>query len=267
MSRTRVLDPDDPALSVFLHLTDVAARQLSEPRDGVYIAEGLKVIERALAAGHRPLIALTTQRWVPGLAAALPEEVQLHVGDEDLVRSITGYRVHRGALVAFARPTDPGLAQILASAQRIVILEDLKEHTNVGAIVRAAAAFGIEGLVISPTCADPLYRRAIKVSMGTVFSMPWTRSIRWSEDLASIRNAGFLLAALTPASDAPALGEFVALAGDRPVAWLLGTEGAGLSALAKSVATDRVRIPMQEGVDSLNVGSAAAVAFYAGSTG
>jgi tRNA G18 (ribose-2'-O)-methylase SpoU len=258
-------DPSDPALGVFIGLTDVQARRLSEPRDGVYIAESIKVIRRAVDEGHRALVALSSARWVSGLAEVLPPDVPIHVGDEDLVRSLTGYRVHRGALVAFARPTDPGLAAVLHGARRLVVLEDLKEHANVGTIVRAAAAFGVDGLVISPDCADPLYRRAVKVSMGTVFSTRWTRSMSWLEDLRRIRDAGFRVAALTPASDARPLPEFVLERGKQPIAWLLGTEGDGLSAEALSIVTDRVRIPMRPGVDSLNVGSAAAVALYAGS--
>jgi tRNA G18 (ribose-2'-O)-methylase SpoU len=261
---TLLADADDPALSVFLRLTDVEVRRISEPRDGIYIAEGLKVITRAADAGHRPLVALTTSRWIAGLAAALPADVPIHVGDESLVQSITGYRVHRGALVAFARPADPGLTRLLSGTRRLAVLEDLKEHTNVGAVVRSAAAFGIEGIVVSPDCADPLYRRAVKVSMGTVFTTHWTRATRWPHDLERIRDAGFRLAALTPDDDAESLPTFVEAMSEQPIAWLLGTEGPGLSPAARDLATDRVRIPMQAGVDSLNVGAAAAVAFYAG---
>ncbi len=256
-------DPTDPALGVFFDLTDVQARRLSEPASGIYIAEGIKVIERAVRAGHRPITALTTARWVTGLSSTLPSDVTIHVGDEELIRSITGYRVHRGALVAFARPIDPGLGALLESSRRLVILEDVKEHTNVGAIVRAAAAFGIEGLIVSPDCADPLYRRSVKVAMGTVFATPWTRSVSWAQDLERVRSAGFRLAALTPADDAQSLPDFVRDAAGSPIAWMLGTEGDGLSPVAQRLATDRVRIPMRAGVDSLNVGSAAAVAFYA----
>jgi tRNA G18 (ribose-2'-O)-methylase SpoU len=253
---------DDPALTVFVGLTDVQARQVSEPAQGIYIAEGLKVITRAVRAGHRPLRALSTARWVDGLLDVLPGDVPLHVGDEALLRALTGYRVHRGALVCFARPVDPGVATITRAARRIVLMEDLKEHTNVGAVVRSAAAMGIDAVVVSPSCADPLYRRAVKVSMGTVFDLPWSRSLAWNDDLDRLVADGFTVAALTPSADAVDLRE---LSADPParLAWILGTEGAGISEATVTRCAMSVRIPMRAGVDSLNVAAAAAVAFFA----
>lgn len=253
---------DDPALHVFTDLTDLGTRTLREPAEGVYIAEGLKVVRRAIEAGHHPLRALTTARWVAGMEDVLGDGVPIHVGDETMLKEITGYRVHRGALVAFARPVNPEVHALIVGARQIVVLEDLKEHANVGSIVRSAAAFGLDALVVSPHCADPLYRRSVKVSMGTVFSLPWCRARNWPEDLDGIAESGFRIAALTPRADAPALPDFVASTSE-PIAWILGTEGPGVSEAALTRCTDRVRIPMRDGVDSLNVGSAAAVAFYA----
>jgi tRNA G18 (ribose-2'-O)-methylase SpoU len=253
---------DDPELVPFVGLTDVQARTLNEPAQGIYIAEGLKVVQRALRAGHRPLRALCTPRWLEGMHQVLPTQTPIHVADEETVRTLTGYRVHRGALVAFARPADPGTATLATEARRLVLLEELKEHTNVGAVVRSAAAFGVDGLIVSPGCADPLYRRAVKVSMGTVFDLPWARSEHWATDLELLRELGFTLAALTPD---PAAVDLRDLAGEAPerLAWMLGTEGPGLSAETLEQCSLRVRIPMQPGVDSLNVAAAAAVAFFA----
>jgi tRNA G18 (ribose-2'-O)-methylase SpoU len=252
----------DASLDVFLRLTDVQARAVREPAEGVYIAEGLKVVRRALAAGHRPLVALATARWVPDLVAALPAEVPIHQGTEDELKTLTGYRVHRGGLVCFARPDDPGLEPIASRARRLVLLENLKEHTNVGAIVRSARALGIEGAVLSPDCADPLYRRAVKVSMGTVFDLPWTRAAHWPSALDAVADSGFVLAALTPGPDAMDLAELAAAPPQR-LAWVLGTEGSGLDPSTLARCAVSVRIPMTPGVDSLNVAAAAAIAFYA----
>jgi tRNA G18 (ribose-2'-O)-methylase SpoU len=258
---TRPLVVGDPDLAVFTDLTDVALRTVREPADGVFIAEGLKVITRAMAAGMRPLHALTTQRWVDGLLGATGT-IPVIVGTEDELLAVTGYRVHRGALVAFERPVDPGLAAIARDATRLVLLEDLKEHANVGTIVRSAAAFGLHGLVVSPKCADPLYRRSVKVAMGTVFTMPWTRSDEWGQTLRQVKALGFRLAALTPAQDATDLRTFTPR-GDERIAMIFGTEGPGVSASTLAACDLRLRIPMREGVDSLNVGAAAAVAAYA----
>lgn len=260
--RVRLAQAGDPALSVFVDLTDLEARTLREPAEGIYVAEGLKVIRRALAAGHQPLVALTGQRWLSGMLELLPAETPIHQGDEALLKAITGYRVHRGALVAFVRPLDRGLHATLDDARTVVVLEDLKEHVNVGSIVRSAAAFGVDALVLSPQSADPLYRRALKVSMGTVFTLPWCRALNWPDDLEAMKERGFRVAALTPHAGATPLADFVAST-TAPIAWVFGTEGLGLTQAAIERCTDLVRIPMRPGVDSLNVGAAAAVAFYA----
>lgn len=251
---------DDPALAVFTGLTDQAVRTLSEPADGIFIAEGLKVITRAVEAGMVPLSALTTGRWQDGVRA-VAGDIPITVGTEAEVQELTGYRVHRGALVAFARPADPGLAAVAAQARNLFVLEDLKEHANVGTIMRCAAAFGIDGMVISPACADPLYRRSIKVAMGTVFAIPWTRSGDWPTTLTQLRAHGFTLAALTPAADATDI-RTVQRSDHERIALVLGTEGPGLQDATLEACDLRLRIPMSGGVDSLNVGAAAAVAAF-----
>jgi tRNA G18 (ribose-2'-O)-methylase SpoU len=245
-------------------LTDVEARRLAEPAMGIFIAEGAKVIDRAVAAGHRPLIAVTTERWLPGLERVLPAAVPIHLASDDAMRSLTGYRVHRGALVAFERPADRGMSAVTADARRLVVMEDLKEHTNVGAIARSAAALDVDALVVSPECADPLYRRAIKTSMGATLELPFTRCRTWPHDLAALRSEGWVVAALTPAAHAEPLDDFAVHPPER-LAWLIGTEGSGLSQQALDQVEVQVRIPMRHrlGVDSLNAAAAAAIACYA----
>jgi tRNA G18 (ribose-2'-O)-methylase SpoU len=181
----------------------------------------------------------------------------------EIARELTGYRVHRGALASMQRRPVPPVAEVTASARRIVVLEDIVDHTNVGAIFRCAAALGFDAVVLAPRCADPLYRRAVRVSMGAVFAVPYARMDDWREGLGQLRAAGFRLLALTPAPDAAPIGE--AAGGMRPdarLALLLGTEGDGLSSRWQDQADAAVRIPMSRGVDSLNVASAAAIACY-----
>ena len=184
----------------------------------------------------------------------------------DVLRELTGFNVHRGALASFQRKPLPSVASVAASARRIVVLEDMVSHTNVGSIFRCAAAMGIDGVVISPSCADPLYRRSVRVSMGAVFSLPYARAEAWPGAIDALRADGFETVALTPAADAVALDEYVATQPAR-VAVVFGTEGPGLSDGVFVRADRRVRIPMAAGIDSLNVAAAAAIAFYALTTG
>ena len=255
---------DDPGLRDFTRLTDVALRRLLEPAGGLYLAESTKVIERALAAGHRPRSVLTKAEWLPTLEpllAAFPE-VPVHVGDDDVLTALTGFHLHRGALAAMHRPELPDPAALLAPARRVVILEDVVDHTNVGAVFRSAAALGVDAVFVTPRCADPLYRRSVRVSMGTVLQVPWTRLPEWRAAGPLLHDAGFTVAALALADGGIDLDT---LAADPPerLALVLGTEGDGLSRAALAVADLAVRIPMLHGVDSLNVAAAAAVAIWA----
>ena len=265
MTVRRIGDLADPALEDYRDLTDVALRRRVEPSRGLYIAESQPVIERALEAGHEPRSFLCSEKWLPALeplVAAWPE-VPVLVGPEDVLERVTGFHVHRGALAAMQRPVLPSVAEVIAGARRIAILEELVNHTNVGAVFRSAAAMGVEGVLVAPRCADPLYRRSVRVSMGTVFQVPWTRLEPWPEGLDGLRADGFAVAALALDGGAVPLDEFVARGLPERLALMLGAEGDGLSRGAMAGADVMVTIPMAAGVDSLNVAAAAAVAFWA----
>jgi tRNA G18 (ribose-2'-O)-methylase SpoU len=255
---------DDPALADFTRLTDVALRRLLEPAGGLYLAESTKVIERAIRAGHRPRAVLTRAEWLPQLEPLLAPfpDVPVHVGDDAVLERLTGFHLHRGALASMHRPELPDPADLLRDAHRVVVIEDVVDHTNVGAIFRSAAGLGVDAVLVTPRCADPLYRRSVRVSMGTVLQVPWTRLPEWREAGPLLAEAGFTTAALALSEHAVPLDD---LAADPPerLALVLGTEGDGLSRAALAVADVHVVIPMDHGVDSLNVAAAAAVAVWA----
>jgi len=267
-------DPADPRLSDFTGLTDVARRSRHEPLMGIYIAESEMVIRIAVEAGHRVKSLLMAERWIEPLADLLPVigadtsgQTPLYVADNETLEQITGFNVHRGALAAIYRPTLLALDELLDSlegivAPRIAILDGLVNHTNVGAIFRSAAALGADAVLISPTCADPLYRRSIRVSMGTVFQVPWTRFDSWSDLGLALQSRGFAVAGLALTDDSVDIEEFAASAPER-LALIMGTEGTGISADASAICDATVRIPMRGDVDSLNVAAASAVAIWA----
>jgi tRNA G18 (ribose-2'-O)-methylase SpoU len=256
-------DPGDPRLADYTQLTDVELRRRREPAEGLFIAEGEKVIRRAVDAGYAMRSMLLTPKWAEAMGdIAESGTAPAYVVTPELAERVTGYHVHRGALAAMHRASLPEPERLLAGAQRVAVMEAVNDHTNIGAIFRSAAALGMDGVLLSPSCADPLYRRSVKVSMGAVFSVPYARLADWPSGLDSVREAGFSLLALTPDADALALEE-VEPRRLRRAALLLGAEGGGLTRGALSAAETRVRIPMAHGVDSLNVGAAAAVAFYA----
>lgn len=263
MRVTRVMNLETEELDDYARLTDVALRRRLEPEGGLYIAESSKVIARALAAGHRPRSALVLEQWLPEIERLLGDsDVPVYVGDGELLRQLTGFDLHRGALASMHRPVLPQVADVLSGARLVVVLEDIVDHTNVGAIFRSAAGLGADAILVSPRCADPFYRRSIRVSMGTVLQVPWTRLPDWPEGARLLESAGFHIAALALTPDAVPLDEFAAAAPDR-VALLLGAEGDGLSRKALASAGTVVTIPMLHGVDSLNVAAASAVAIYA----
>ncbi|MBN2177163.1 MAG: RNA methyltransferase [Demequinaceae bacterium] len=261
----RIGDIDDPALEDYRDLTDVALRRRVEPSRGLYIAESRPVIARALGAGHEPRSFLCSEKWLPTLEPLVSgwPEVPVLVGSEDVLERVTGFLVHRGALAAMSRPDPLAVEDVIGGARRIAILENLVNHTNVGAVFRSAAAMGVEGVLISPRCADPLYRRSVRVSMGTVFQVPWTRLEPWPGGLDDLRDAGFVVAALALDHAAVPLDVFVARGLPERLALMLGAEGDGLSRGAMEGADVMVTIPMGSGVDSLNVAAASAVAFWA----
>ena len=220
------------------------------------------MIRRALAAGYRPRSMVMAPEWLERMSSLVADvDAPVYSASYDVLRQLTGFNVHRGALASFHRKALPSVGDLLASARRLVVLEDMVSHTNLGAIFRCAAALGMDGVVLSPSSADPLYRRSVRVSMGAVFSMPYARAEAWPGALDEVASAGFARVALTPADDAVDI-EDVAADGHARVALLFGSEGPGLSEGALQRSDVRARIPMSAGVDSLNVAAAAAVTFY-----
>jgi tRNA G18 (ribose-2'-O)-methylase SpoU len=263
MTVVGVTDPADPRLADYVALTDVELRRSREPAEGMFIAEGAKVIRRAIAAGYPLRSMLLDQKWRIAMADLVDSiAAPVYVGEPELLERVIGFNVHRGALAAMQRLPLPPLKDLLGASRRIVVLEDVNDHTNIGAIFRAAAALGMDAVLLAPRCADPLYRRSVKVSMGGVFAVPYTRLDDWYDVPQRLRGAGFHVLALTPDPQAISIGS-LATQGSERVALLFGAEGSGLSQRWLSSADLRVRIPMAGGVDSLNVAAAAAVAFYA----
>ena len=258
---------DDERLLDYTGLTDVELRRRREPAEGLFLAEGAGVVARALAAGYVPrsLLVLDArlerediQRVADQVTAA---GAPVYVADAQTLAGVTGYDVHRGVLASFHRGPERVPVDVIQGARRVAVFEDVVDHTNLGAAFRSAAALGVDAVLVTPRCADPLYRRAVRVSMGTVFDVPWARLPSWP-DLRVLRDAGFVIAALTLAKDAMTLDELAARRDGR-LAMVFGTEGDGLRATTVADADLVVSIPMSGGVDSLNVAAAAAVAFYA----
>ncbi|MDO5498863.1 MAG: RNA methyltransferase [Propionibacteriaceae bacterium] len=264
MTRVEITDAGDPRLADYVRLRDVSLRRHLESAEGLFIAEGEKVIRRAIEAGFRPRSFLLAERWLGSLSDVLTAHpgVPVYVVSAALAEQVTGFHVHRGALASLHRETRHRVADLLG-LRRLVVLEDIVDHTNVGAILRCAAGLGWDGALLAPRAADPLYRRSIKVAMGAVFSLPWARFEDWSGAVGALRAAGYRVVALALASGARTLDEVAeSLAADEKVAILLGTEGDGLSAEWIDEADEVAVIPMCAGIDSLNVAAAAAVACY-----
>lgn len=256
-----ISDPDDPRLRDYRDLRDVQLRKDLEAEHGLFLAEGEKVVRRAVESGYDARSFLMAPRWLDGLADVLQRsEAPCFVLSEDLAEQVTGFHVHRGALASLERRPLAPVEDVLAGARSVLVLEDIVDHTNVGAILRSGAALGFDAALLAPRCADPLYRRAIKVSMGAVFTLPWTRLPEWYDALPALSAGGFTTVALTLADDAVPVEE--AVAGLDRVALVLGSEGHGLSERWQDSADRRAIIPMHEGIDSLNVAAASAVACY-----
>ncbi|RII18657.1 putative TrmH family tRNA/rRNA methyltransferase [Streptomyces sp. YIM 130001] len=272
-----VEDPDDPRLGDYTNLTDVELRRRREPAEGLFIAEGEKVIRRAKDAGYEMRSMLLSAKWIDVMRDVIDElPAPVYAVSPELAERVTGYHVHRGALASMQRRPLPGPAELLGvpgedtgapaaprpTVRRVAVFEDIVDHANLGAAFRNAAALGVDAVLLTPRCADPLYRRAVKVSMGAVFQVPWTRLEFWPKDAELLRRAGFTSAALCLSEQAISLDE-LAERNPRKLALIFGTEGDGLTQDALMAADEHVRIPMHSGVDSLNVAAASAVAFYA----
>ena len=261
-----ITDPADPRVADYVSLTDVVLRRRTEPERGLYIAESQKVIRRALRAGHRPRSYLMARRWLDDLSDIVAEAeaggVPVYYGEHPMIEQLTGFHLHRGALAAMQRPVLPSAASLVQHARRVIVLEDVVDHTNVGAIFRSAAALGVDAVLVTPRCADPLYRRSIRVSMGTVFQVPWTRIDPWPRGIEMLHEAGLTVAAMALSDDSVSLADLEADPPER-LALVVGTEGDGLSHRTVAGADLTVRIPMAGGVDSLNVAAASAVAMWA----
>ena len=256
-----VTDAADPRLADYRDLRDVQLRTHLEAEHGLFLAEGEKVVRRAVEAGYAPRSFVMAARWLDGLADVLAgTDAPCFVVSEALAEEVTGFHVHRGALASLERRPLPTLDEVLVQARTVLVLEDVVDHTNVGAIMRSGAALGIDAVLLSPRCADPLYRRSVKVGMGAVFTMPWTRLEDWYDALPALEARGFTTVALTLAGDAVPVEEAVSEVD--LLALVLGTEGHGLSPRWTSSASRRAVIPMSAGIDSLNVAAACAVACY-----
>ena len=260
---------DLPELEVFTRLTEAQLRNRLEPEKGIFIAESPKVIARALETGYKPLSLLMERKHLEGQGRDIMErcgEVPVYTGDNDLLAALTGYQVNRGILCAMRRPVLPTVEELCAGARRVAVLEGIVDSTNVGAIFRSAAALHMDAVLVTPTCCDPMYRRAVRVSMGTVFQIPWTRigdsPADWPEKgLARLNALGFKTAAMALSDNSVSIDDPALMAEDK-LAIVLGTEGDGLSHTTIAHCDYTVRIPMSHGVDSLNVAAASAVAFW-----
>ena len=264
-----ITDFSAPELDAFARLTEAQLRNRLEPEKGIFIAESPKVIRRALRAGYEPVSLLTERKHLGGQAKDLVAElgdVPVYTADDDLLEGLTGYALTRGVLCAMRRRPLPTVEDLCKDARRIAVLESIVDATNVGAIFRSAAALNIDAVLVTPTCCDPLYRRAARVSMGTVFQVPWTRigetAADWPEQgMARLKAMGFQTAAMALSDDSVSVDD-PKLCKVEKLAIILGTEGDGLSGDTIADCDHVVRIPMREEVDSLNVAAASAVAFW-----
>ncbi len=265
----RITDPGRPELDVFLRLTEAQLRSRLEPEKGIFVAESPTVISLALDAGYEPVSVLTAEKHIEGTAREIIArcgDIPVYTGDGELLEKITGFQLTRGVLCAMRRPKLPEPEDICRGARRIAVLEGIADATNVGAIFRSAAALDMDAVLVTPTCCDPLNRRAARVSMGTVFQIPWARlgsaAADWPEKgMERLRAMGFKTAAMALEEDSIGI-DHPALAAQEKLAVILGAEGDGLKSSTIARCDYTVKIPMSHNVDSLNVAAAGAVAFW-----
>lgn len=275
---------DDERVAAYVNLTEIQLRNRLEPSKGLFIAESPKVIDRALAAGREPISLLVEESWIDGMSGMFDviekrwgDDIPVYVASPEQLKRLTGYRLHRGALAAMKRWSLPSVEEVCRGARRVAVMENIVDHTNVGALMRSAAALDVDAVLVTPSCGDPLYRRAAHVSMGTVFQVPWTRiggddKHYWPfTGMQELHDLGFTTVAMALEDDSISLAELVRRLNNAEtesdhidkLALIFGTEGDGLSHHTISRADLTVKIPMSHGVDSLNVAASSAVAFYA----
>ncbi len=256
-------DPDDPRLDDFRDLNSVDRRPDLPTGKGLVIAEGVLVVQRMLASRFNPHALLGTDRRLVELKDDLAGSgVPFYRASTDVMARVVGFHLNRGVLAAARRVPEPSVAQVVDGARTVAVLEGVNDHENLGSIFRNAAGLGVDAVVFGSGCADPLYRRAVRVSMGHALLVPYARATNWPVDLVMLKENGFRLFAMTPHGEARVLAEAMEDARDEPVAVLVGAEGPGLTAAARRLSDVRVRVPMSRGTDSLNVATAAALAFY-----
>ncbi len=275
---------DDERVAAYVNLTEIQLRNRLEPSKGLFIAESPKVIDRALAAGREPISLLVEESWIDGMSGMFDviekrwgDGIPVYVASPEQLKRLTGYRLHRGALAAMKRWSLPSVEEVCRGARRVAVMEKIVQNTKVGALMRSAAALDVDAVLVTPSCGDPLYRRAARVSMGTVFQVPWTRiggddKHYWPfTGMRELHDLGFTTVAMALEDDSISLAELVRRLNNAEtesdhidkLALIFGTEGDGLSHHTISRADLTVKIPMSHGVDSLNVAASSAVAFYA----
>ncbi len=272
-----IKDFNDKELDIYVRLTGAQLRSRIEPSKGIFIAESPTVIEIALNSGCEPISLLTDTRLINGAVKGIierlekyaderGEDIPIYTASRDILTELTGFELTRGALCAMRRPKEPELGELLRGAHRVAVLEGVTDSTNIGAIFRSAAALGMDAVLVTPTCCDPLCRRAVRVSMGTVFQVPWTRICQSPEDwrengVAVLHSHGFKTAAMALSDKSVSIDD-ERLSKEEKLAIILGTEGDGLAKSTIASCDYTVKIPMSHGVDSLNVAAAGAVAFW-----
>ncbi|MEG1444688.1 MULTISPECIES: RNA methyltransferase [unclassified Glutamicibacter] len=258
-----VADLADSRLDEYLRLSEANLRMRTDVENGLYIAESTKVVQRAINAGHVPRSFLLAEKHLDQLTEEFNRfpDAPIFIGDDRQLQDLVGFHLHRGAMAAMTRPEPLDLDEVLEASSRVAILEDIADHTNLGAIIRSASGLGVDAVLLTPKCVDPWYRRSARVSMGTVFDLPWVRMLSWPEDIQTLKKHGYEMLAMELTEDAIPLNEVEIKSGQK-VAMILGNEGRGVTDEALAAVDRTVIIPMYREVDSLNVGAASAIAFW-----
>ncbi|MFJ2351845.1 TrmH family RNA methyltransferase [Glutamicibacter sp. NPDC087673] len=258
-----VADLADSRLDEYLRLSEANLRMRSDVENGLYVAESTKVVQRAINAGHVPRSFLLAEKHLDQLTEEFNRfpDAPIFIGDDRQLQDLVGFHLHRGAMAAMNRPEPLDLDEVLEASSRVAILEDIADHTNLGAIIRSASGLGVDAVLLTPKCVDPWYRRSARVSMGTVFDLPWVRMLSWPEDIQTLKRHGYEMLAMELTEDAIPLNEVEIKSGQK-VAMILGNEGRGVTDEALAAVDRTVIIPMYREVDSLNVGAASAIAFW-----